>query len=65
MLTLRRGLPLRHFYPKLPAGIRQWSFWKCCVASALDMGGKVQIPTANLRSDLEEGDLEYEVTVIT
>jgi hypothetical protein len=30
------------------------------MASALDVGGKVQIPTANLRSDVEGGT---EVTV--
>lgn len=44
-------------------GSGEQTFWKCCMASAPDVGGEVQIPTANLRSDVEEGDLEYEVTV--
>lgn len=63
MTTSRRGLPLSHprFYPKLPAGVRQKAVASSPSGNAvwpvlLDMGGKVQIPLANLRSD-ERGGL--------
>lgn len=56
----RRGPPLRHprFIQSCLLVLDRGSGeqpWECCVVSALAVGGKVQIPTSNLRNDLEVG----------